>query len=422
MLRWIFIFLFCFLPLAFSSVDFILKLNHFSPKESYLNPKNFLNLETRSVAKTGIFWQEQVKFFDEKVSIKFSDLLWIFPSSEKTTLTNRINELYLSFMPFDWLMITVGKEVIGGGVGYFRNPTDYLLDKKVLDEEERNFFRKYAEGRLLLDTQFFVENYSIQLVFVPKIVWDKQWIEDYLSLSQEKPEFLIKFQGNLYGVDFIPIVYYGDVLHTGLNLVYVFGENLEIHFEGSYSSKLTQKLLKVEDIYFGSFKVGETNALFEREISWVPTFLIGGHYTFQDQKVTLMIEYLYNGKGLNREEWFNTLDIIESTAQNFSSTNVFSLASLQTEKMFLDFYTFTHFVNHYLMIRFYKEFDELVSWELVNLNNLVDLSGYVKNTVYFDFDSGRLEFELGFPYGEKKSEFGLFIDTFSINLTFVLFM
>ncbi|MFN4244805.1 MAG: hypothetical protein ACK4F9_01470 [Brevinematia bacterium] len=419
---WFVILLSVFVSTSFAGVDIRYDLNYFGlPKNSYLNPANFLRLETKIEPRISFFWQDKIKFFDEKIGVKFSDLMKVSPSIDETVLTNRINELYLLFMPIDSFMFVFGKEVVSSGVGYFKNLTDYFVGKR-LNEDDRADFKKYTEGKILVDIQFFMENYSFQFVFAPKISWDERWIEQYLSLPQDKNELLLRIQGNIYGLDISPLLYYDGALNLGLNVSYVIGESLELHFEGNYASKITKKFIDVDDVYYMGNKIGETNILFEEEFNWIPAFIIGGHYTFKEQKITIMFEYFYNGYGLEKERWEKSLDLIEETSRNFSPTNVFSLASLQTEKQFLDSYGFTYLVNHYLMGRISKKFDNLLSWEAVCVNNLVDFSGYVGNKIYFNFENGVVVTELSFPFGREKSEFGLITYSFQVRLNFLLFI
>lgn len=401
--------------------DFDLKyaFNYFSsPAESYLNPNNTLNLRDTGTSRVQFFSCWKLEFFDGAIRLKLSDNLNIYPNGGSTDVTNKINEILISLSPYEWVMLSLGKEVVRSGVGFFKNPSDFLVERKTVGFESKEDSEKYLEGRILVDLQFFISSYSLQFILSPSITWNDESnkVLKYLSSQQETYKVFGKFAGNFYGVDTVAVLCYDGRANTGLNLAYVLGENLELHFEGSLRDRETQKLIREMDVTvdlgFTNIKVGTTNGIEERELHWVPRVVLGGHYTFSESKVMLMIEYFYNGIGLDGKEWFSTLDEFEKTHNAFSSTNLLEMASLNTYKTFLDYYGITGITKHYGMFRVYKEFEIPLSLEIILIKNLVDFSGYLINRWGYSFDIGLIEIGIGFPYGGKKSEFGLSLDRF----------
>ncbi len=134
MLRWMRIGLFCLMgSFLYGGVDVLYRWQYFSrPAVSFLNPDNVLGLYSDMEGFWGFFWWEKISFLDERIRVKFSDYMRVYPTSESVVLSNRMNEGYVSCSFSDWLMVTMGKEVIKNGVGYVNNPTDYF-GKKNLD-------------------------------------------------------------------------------------------------------------------------------------------------------------------------------------------------------------------------------------------------------------------------------------------------
>lgn len=417
---------------AFCEVDFNLWLNFSSsPSVSYLNPRNFIGLKDTWSLEYQVFLSEKFSLFEDRFVMKFSDSLSIYPKGGDTSVTNRITELWCSLFTFDWLLLTVGKEVVRSGVGYFKNPSDFLVSR-FLSKKSKSDTDKYLEGRFLVDLLGFFDVYSIQLIFSPKIVWndESKQVLEYLFTKQEDYKVFSKFSGNFWGIDFSTIFCYDEKFNLGINLAYVIGENLEIHFEGAIADRGIQKFLGEKDVIIDiggiPTKVGVTNTLEEREVRWVPEVVLGTHYTFVDEKLTIMFEYFYNGIGLDREEWFKTLDRFEEVYNGLSVTNSYSptdfllLASLNTFKMFVEYYGFTKFVKHYGMLRIHKKFEIPLEGEVIVVKNLVDFSGLVLNRFIYDFKIGTFEFLVSFPYGSIKSEFGLIVENFSFGASLKL--
>ncbi|MCX8029723.1 MAG: hypothetical protein N2712_07005 [Brevinematales bacterium] len=432
------LFIFVILTNLYGEADIGYYSIYSSPSDSYLNPANILNLKDTVNLQIQIFLSLKFSFLNDAITLKVSDRLNIHPNGGTTSVTNKINELLLSFYPYEWLILSLGKEVVRSGVGFFKNPSDFLINRKTLGFESKEDADKYLEGRIIASSHIISDIYSFQLAFSPRILWDSSSnkILDYLSSNQEEYKVLAKFSGNFYGLDVSPVFCYDEKINGGMNLSYVIGDNLEIHFEGSIVDRDTKKIIVDRDVVSNGIKIGTTNALESFEIKWIPKVIIGGHYTFSDIKFNIMFEYFYNGIGLDGKEWFSTLDKFEKNYNDISSgfpmlasfflgiqTNIpnqllLSLSSLNTVKEFIEHYGITGIVKHYGMLRAYKEFDIPLSLEFILVKNLVDLSGYVVNRFSYSLEIGKIEVGIGFPYGGKKSEFGLSLDRFVLFSSF----
>lgn len=427
----VFCFVFVFMNYGFATilVRSTLELNS-TPSDSLLNPGNFLNLDEDLKSKVQVFVEEKVSLFDERLTFKFSDMFSVFPKGNATSFTNRLNEFYLSYSPCSCLFIDLGKVTVKTGVGYFKNPSDFLITRILSSSESKESLDRFTEGRIMSRVEFLVSEYSFDLLFSPSITWDSENNKtlNYFSSQYGEYKVLAMFNGSFEGVNFNPIVCYDGKFKSGLNISYVFGENLEIHFEGGLLQEEEQKLVRKKEVIVSNTVIGETNGLDTITLYWVPSVVLGGHYTFANVGINLMFEYYFNGKGLDAEEWFSTIDKFKKVYDSFYYTNnftnyfanVFALASLNTAKDFLDFYGFTGVVKHYSMLRFYKDFEGGLSFETINLNNLVDFSGMVISRIEYTADNYFLTFSLTFPYGDKESEFGLIVDNFVVSLVWEL--
>lgn len=406
---------------SYGEIDVLYRTEYISqPAISFLNPDNFLKLHSDLNTSLRFFFVKKEDFFDEKVKIKISNFGGIFPSNKETKLTNRVNEAYISFFPYEKMMITIGKEIMKTGVGYIKNPTDYMGSWDDRGTESKELFEKYREGTIALDIQFLLNLFSIQTVFVPNISWKTGQIWDYLSKPQKKKIFF-RVDGNIYGLDIAPVVLFDSNWHGGINLAYVIGNNIEIHSEMSVSKKVTKKILVEEKIPHINTPIASVNMVQEREIKWPYISVTGGHYTLPEHKLTIMLEYLYNGRGLSVKEWKNTLDLIEKSAKDFHSTDTFSLLSFYNIKNIVEFYNFCGFVQHYGILRISKELENGFSLELIILQNLVDRSCYMINRIGHRFENAYLESSIEFPYRKNKSEFGLVTDICRIRFGMTFF-
>lgn len=422
--RWIGIVLFFLLgSFLYGGIDVLYRWQYFSrPAVSFLNPDNVLGLDSDMEVFWGLFLWEKKAFWDERVRIKISDYLRVYPTSNRVILSNRMNEGYVSFLLYDWLMFTAGKEVIKNGVAYVKNPTDYFGEKSVGHTMAKEQFEKYREGVVVFNGQFIGENMTIQSVFAPRLVFEDASGWEYLLSPQQTNCLLFRAHWNINGWEMTTLAFYANQWKGGMSLTCVIGDNLELHWEGSVSEKYTFYELNKEDVYGGGGVIGETNTIVEREKKWPLSFVVGGHYTLREYGITLMAEYYYNGCGLSVEEWKNTRDMIEGRMRNFQATDGFAMASLQTIKSFVDKYEFGGFVQHYAMLRLSKEWQNYVKGEITCLQNLVDWSGYCIHRIVKENPDMYWEINFGFAYGDEKSEFGMVVDKFQIGVGISVFL
>ncbi|NPV39664.1 hypothetical protein BREVNS_1538 [Brevinematales bacterium NS] len=424
MLRWMRIGLFCLMgSFLYGGVDVLYRWQYFSrPAVSFLNPDNVLGLYSDMEGFWGFFWWEKISFLDERIRVKFSDYMRVYPTSESVVLSNRMNEGYVSCSFSDWLMVTMGKEVIKNGVGYVNNPTDYFGKKNLDTTLSKEKFEKYREGIMGFNVQLMWEGITLQGVFAPRLVMEDTSGWEYLLSPQETNGWLFRTRWDMRGLEMTSLLFYDNQWRGGVNLTYVIGDNLELHCEGSISEKGSSYELGKEDVYGGPVVIGTTNIIVEREKKWPLSFVIGGHYTLSDLGITIMGEYYYNGHGLSSVEWKKTCETVESSMRNFEATNVFAMASLQTIKSFVDRYGFGGLVQHYAMVRVSKEWQNYVKGEITCLQNLVDWSGYCIHRIVKENPDVQWEINFGFAYGEEKSEFGMVIDKFQVGAGITVFL
>ena len=133
------------LGLAVSTTSFYVE-NHwqlsFPASDSLLNPEKNLQLEP---ALTGLFLLHGGRewLFKNGGRFVFADTVQLRLDRKEPELGNRLNELYFALNPTDNFFLDLGKQVVGGGVGYFLNPAGLWPEQTALRQDRRYRRRWY---------------------------------------------------------------------------------------------------------------------------------------------------------------------------------------------------------------------------------------------------------------------------------------
>lgn len=387
-----------------------------APANSLLNPGNFMDLNNHIFFTSDITYRMAPIKLTDHLELSFTDHLYYCWNESKNEIKNRMNELFVTYAPNETVFVDIGKVMVTKGVGFFKNPADFLVlnsnDVALFDSfDGRSLF---LEGRTMIRTQFFLPRIGIDLIYSPQITWDESGnsLLNYLSSRQSNSISFINMSGNIDNIDLNGTICYDRIWKLGFNVSSVIGESFEVHMESALEEKWDQKVLKdyisVLDPDAGLLTVTQ---------NWTPSIIIGGHYTLKNGS-NFMVEYFYNGKGYNANEWFGVLDRCETSFYNYSDPlkKNDSLLFFSAMGSLVDYYGIPGMVKHYAMLRYFTKMNPKTQIEIININNLVDLSGiglfqlkYGKNNYVFYTN-------VSLPYGNQKSEFKLMNENYIVRL------
>jgi len=394
-----------------------------SPR-SLLNPGNILGLEREL---TGLFllnWRGEWFFhaFAREHGGRFviENTVEFHLNRDEPDLANLVNEVYISLNPIDCFFIDLGKQVPATGTGYFLNPS--VLWSRA--RERRPFLQDRElppEGKVMLRGEYLFPALTLEVGWAPRLVWaegEDAFLRKYFGRPQRSSPAWVKVSGGFAGVDGNCLLSYDQQWQAGLNLAGVWGENLEFHAEISWEEWEKTQVDKVNQIFraitgnngdanesglYGA--VGAIKATTEKGFFKA---LLGTNYAFAGG-TNLIIEYLFNGNGLTRQEWEQVLLSISRTAATAAGAGNSGLAAAGFQKI-TAFFAETGFpglLRHYVMARLYKKLSPALALEQITIQNLVDRSGLAILSLSYEKERSILSFAVQIPYGKRESEFGL---------------
>lgn len=387
--------------------------------DSLLNPENVLALSTEHYGTTQVIFGDQ--WLSSDLVFLFSFESWLAYSHTEHRLSNTITECYLSFMPWENIYLDLGKVYYQPGVGFFKNPSAFLLPAGAQINKIYYGGREKNEGRIILRGQYFSPTAVYELIYSPEFRWDRE--NEYLNClgSQQDEEILLcSVAGHAAGFDLAGSVCYDRRLRFGGNLAYVVGNNLELHLELAVEQKDASQINKKNDLY--RQLTGETAAdlgiLSQRLI---PSFILGTHYTFPSQW-NLMFEYYFNGLGFHSGEWAKIRERLIENNKFYKNPEKRPqvMTALSTAKSLIDVSGIPGMVRHYGLVRFAYDLSTETSLELIGLFNLIDLSGMSLIKCWYAWEPFQIGATFQMPFGEKDSEFGLLIDEWTAGVWFAV--
>ncbi len=349
-------------------------------KSSPLNPGNFLNLASRSDSS-------DVTLFGE---VSPEDKAWKFhlklrASGEwnrNSTSSVNISELYWNVSITPWLDVQVGRSIEKWGTGYAWNPTGVVNPRK--DPRDPNDRRSSYRGTDNVRVDLFVRDWNVSFLAVPEIDWAGREGKHLLSTGWAARAYRL-----IDGVDVSLSASGGNGLPNsqGISLARVFGDALELHAEAAASQDTRR------------YVPGDPG--FERQKRPHREILLGGQYTFP-KNFNLVVEFFYTGSGLNKQEWSQFHQLVQSGQLELQRGDPRRL--LQANLYFVPLTMGKEYGFVRLYVPFYR--DKLEA-EMIVISSLRDGSSVIRPGVYWKiFPNWSLYWVQSEFAGGNGSEFG----------------
>lgn len=352
---------------------------------------------------------EDLRFFGKvKTSIPFYKSAKVFvptdnpltdeeeedPSAQKVSIPDiYIYELFNDFNYDKKVYFRVGKQNAKWGVGYFFSPADFL-SLQAIDPEDPEADR---EGPIAVKVSApFGLNNIFAYITVPDTIFD-----DPDNASADDLILAPLFQALVGDVEISTGIYYQkDSAKRGMvSATYgtnsnagkfsFFGEAVGLYGSDKVFIKDDYTTQKIDDEFFFNGTVGLT---WNKEI--------------KDNNFSLALQYLYNGEGYDKDD-------------NAADTEVLYGYVISKEISKSDaFYRHKHYMGGNFSIKDLFANEDL-SISVFTMLNLVDISGYVKPSVTYEFfDELSTTFSTNFNVSDEGDEF--FSDRLGFELTFNL--
>ena len=136
--------------------------------ESISNPDNLLGLNEH-IENSFEAPLELKLFFGDILRINLYNAAIInSEESEKTYFTNNIRELYLTVTPVDWFFIDAGRKVVQKGIGFFKNPVDFIKNKGDMDlSKSKDDQVKFLIGPEVISFEVFIDKFNFNYIYSP---------------------------------------------------------------------------------------------------------------------------------------------------------------------------------------------------------------------------------------------------------------
>jgi|GEM_PF-1502512 len=356
------------------------------------------------------------------------------PTPAKPQITdarNFLKEAYVNLRPTGSLLLTVGRRNLTDGVGYSRNPVDFMANATTLpgNNFDNRYRLKNREGSILARAEYLWQGGAVSYMYAPTIgqseVSDAKIRTELDRLTQFNREqaHWLKIYQYVGGFDISLHYFYKTRHNAGLAVAKVFGDALELHAEGRVQrgSSVLSPYKASEDVYFGPMLVAPERYSFESrsDDALYVRSLIGGQYTFEN-KLNLSVEYYYNGEGYSASQLntlYNGLELAGSRHTNSS----FVLPQGNPYRLFLLAanlnYNFLSMGQHYSFVRLSDpEFFKSNKWEAAAYGSvsLADGSGIAAADLTYKInDRFSVQALVNGFFGRRRSEGGLFYQGFS---------
>jgi len=314
--------------------------------------------------------------------------------------TNDIYEGYVSLAPTPHLTLDAGKKRIQWGKGYAWNPAGFLNRPKDPDDPALNL-----EGRTLLEldliksfTTGHLTNIGLTTLLLPVI---DDWANTDLGQDGDL-NIALKLYLLWHDTDFDFIYFDGpdQPRSMGFDFAKNLAENIEVHGEWAYQQNAPHVLID---------PVGNTRHIRQNQIS----YLVGVRY-LNAVDTTFIAEYYHNGAGYDREEVEDFFTYQEAAFDQWLTTGdaaVMKRASQVTRP----YYQQRNFGEDY----FYLKISQKEPFNILYFNpwvaavvNLQDFSFNLQpGMTWAPVTNLELNFRVGIPIGETKTDFGEKQDT-----------
>jgi len=282
----------------------------------------------------------------------------------------------------------IGKKSVKWGKGYIWNPVSFVGRQKDINDIDAGL-----EGFWMLKMNYvkslsgILQNFSITPVIVPV---NKNINKDFSN--SESINFILNNYFLIADTDFDSYIFYEDTKFKKLGIDFARNilANWEIHGEYVFQKDVIKKWLDSD--FTAEFETDDTH-----------DYLLGTRFLFETN-TTLIVEYLHNDSGLDKEQMKNFYNAINS-----------ALSENPTLLPIIKNYQLENLANQYLMkdyvyakISHPEPFDILYFtpsvFVLYNLNDNSNMIGGELN--YSRYDNLNLKLKYNLLLGKLNSEFG----------------
>lgn len=305
----------------------------------------------------------------------------------KSSLTELLYTLQLN----EILFLDFGKKKVETSNTFFYSPTDFFQSSwNPSSIISKNANDKLSEGVWLLGSEYFSDNFSINVIFMPSVKYAKSDNSFQNLTSEQDDQYLITFTTTSeQNMDTSLFFYFLDEPIIGLNNNTFWGEHI-----GLYSSITIARQGEMQSVKFDN---NNSIILVNEEKDYPYDIVIGSNITF-DTTNNLIIEYLYHSYSLSKDDYRN---LIRQTRERWLQT--LSPISFEALNSF-DAFTLS---KDYLFLRYIKKLNNSFFLEIMHTGNLTDGSGFILNKVGHTFDNGLFAVSSQHFHGEENSEFGV---------------
>ncbi|HRP68371.1 MAG TPA: hypothetical protein PLY93_02445 [Turneriella sp.] len=344
---------------------------------------------------------------------------------------NFLKEAYLNLRPASFWLMSAGRRNVTDGVGYSRNLVDYLATPTTLPgfNLDNRVRIKNREGTILWRNEFFWKGGSFAYTYVPSIqatAYNDVRVAteiDRITQFNRTDAHWLKVYEYIAGFDVSLHYFYRERHKAGLALAKVLGDALELHGEVNVQQG-TNVLVPYkiqDDAYIGSTLVQAAlyNYTERGNNTYYVRSLVGGQYTFEN-KLNFSLEYYYNGEGYSSAEQKLLYDALGVSGARYNNP-AFALGPKNPYWLFLmaanQNFNYLSTGSHYVFMRLFNpEFFGSQKWEAALYTSVLvtDGSGLLAGDVTYKWtDYISLQFLVNSFWGNKKSEGGLFYESFS---------
>ncbi len=410
-----------------------------SRKDSLLNPDDFLGMP-RLQNRVLISFDAKIPIVGGNNVNPIAELIvadtFVYLQHEGTQPTlakpqiadyrNFLKEFYINLRPTENFLFTLGRRNLTDGVGYSRNPVDFLNNPSTLPGAnfDNRFRLRNREGSIIARTEYLWKGGAMSYTYVPQIgpsdLTDPKLRAEIDRLTQfnRSDAHWAKIYQLVAGFDLSLHYFYRERHNVGFAVAKVIGDALELHAEGraQRGSSVLNPYKRSEDVYVGPTLVQAALYDFEArpDETWYARVLVGSQYTFEN-KLNLSTEYFYNGEGYSRSQLGTYSDGLELAGSRYTNT-AFVLPAGNPYRLFIlaanQNFDFLSMGQHYVFVRLADpEFFGSNKWEAAVYAStlLTDGSGLAAaDLTYRINDRFDLQFLVNGFYGTRRSEGGLF--------------
>lgn len=367
--------------------------------DNYLNPDN--DIFEFSEWLNRFYGRVNFKVNSEKTKIVTQFRPTIQSDEEDTEFDFFTDDAYFDVNPAKEYFVYIGKRNLPTGVAFGANPTDFLGETKVEDftkrEEERRIERA---GNYLIGVDAFFKNTTLSAIYAPEI---DDWQDE-----ENRALLKVNYFAESINTDTSLHLFDGEIPGIGFDLSSTISDSLILYTESALRWGSNKKEINI-------LNYGDDNTPRDYEITdpddsddIYPHIVVGGSYTFGNG-TNLILEYIYNDRGYNSEEWDDIIDFLKYNHDAYKNKFFSDLAKGNLARANEDIIKFREMRKNYLFLRISdSKMIENTDVQIVFQLNADDMSYLIFPSIDYKVGTNTI---IGLSstmfFGEDDSEFGL---------------